>query len=159
MSVLDAPKLSVRDRDQAEDFIRTYGFDGESEEDTRKINTYFRQAVAFLRDHYVEEGDVTPSEIFENFEVEDVRDILVHASYRKDDREKIQLWACATLKVMHVMAHLNSDLYSIFDEEIREQILEPIKELVRDDPIHGSLALQSEHERIKLNKFEVKPSK
>ena len=60
---------------------------------------------------------------------------------------------------MHVMAHLNSDLYSVFDDEIRHQILDPIKSLVTDDPLQGSTFLQNGTNKIKLNKFELKPIK
>ena len=39
-SVLDAPKLSVRDLDSASDFIRSYGYSWEDEEDRLEIRNY-----------------------------------------------------------------------------------------------------------------------
>lgn len=159
VSVLDAPKLSIRDRGQAEEFIKSYGYDWESESDRNKIYSFYRQSLAFLQDLYVESGQESPGDVFEDNKVEDVRDILVFASSRKVGQEKIQRWSCATLKVMHVMAHLNNDIYSVFEEEIRKQILDPIKASVMSDPLHGSNMLQGQNQKIKLNKFEVKPIK
>ncbi len=159
VSVLDAPKLSVRDLDQASDFIQSYGYSWDDEDEKNRIYSYFRQAIAFLQDRFVEEGELSPTEIFDKHGIEDARHLLVAASSRKEETRVLQKWACATLKVMHVMAHLNNDLYSIFDEDIREQILVPIQSFVQEDSIQGATFLSSEHEKIRLNKFEFKPEK
>ena len=63
VSVLDAPKLSVRDVDQAARFIRSYGYDCSDEEDQNLINSYLRQAVAFLQDKFVEDSDSSITEL------------------------------------------------------------------------------------------------
>ena len=160
VSVLDAPRLSVRNRDQAEDFVKSYGFLWDSEDDRRIIHSYFHQAVTFLQEKFVEKGDEKLFEFFNNSQVMDARDLLVVASDRDHpDRQRLQKWACATLKVMHVIAHLNSDFYFVFHDEIRSQILDPIRSYVVEDNIQGATFLQSENEKIKLNKFEFKPVK
>lgn len=159
VSVLDAPKLSVRDVEQAARFIRSYGYDCTDEEDQNLINSYLRQAVAFLQDKFVEDSDSSITELFDKNQVEDARHLLVAASTRDSDSQELQKWACATLKVMHIMAHLNNDLYSIFDGEIREQVLSPIQNFVVEDSIQGTTLLQSEDEKVRLNKFEFKPAK
>ena len=159
VSVLDAPRLSVRDTDQACDFIKSYGYEWGSEEDQREIYSFYRQAVAFLQDKFVEESEEPLAELFDKNGIEDARNLLVAASDRESDDKVLQRWACATLKVMHVMAHLNNDLYSIFDDEIREQILAPIQNYVIEDSIQGATHLQSENEKVRLNKFEFKPVK
>ena len=160
VSVLDAPRLSVRNRDQAKEFIKSYGFLWDDENDRRLIHSYFRQAVTFLQERFVDERDQSLSEFFDDSHVMDARDLLVVASDRDHpDRQKLQKWACTTLKVMHVIAHLNSDFYSIFDDEIRSQILNPIQSYVVDDSIQGATFLRSENEKIRINKFEFKPIK
>ena len=160
VSVLDAPRLSVRNKDQAKEFIKSYGFLWDDEDDRRVIHSYFRQAVTFLQEKFVKEGDQSLSGFFDEFHIADARDLLVVASDRDHtDRQKLQAWACATLKVMHLIAHLNSDFYSIFDNEIRSQILDPIQDYVVEDSIQGATFLQSEDEKIRLNKFEFKPIK
>ena len=159
VSVLDAPKLSVKDLDQADDFLKSYGYSWENEDDKNRVYSYFRQAVAFLQDKFVEDGEVSITELFDKYEVSDARDLLVAASSRESETQNLQKWACATLKVMHIMAHLGNDLYSLFDKEIREQILSPIQSFVTEDTMQGATFLQSEHEQIKLNKFEFKPLK
>ncbi len=159
VSVLDAPRLSVRDVDQACEFVRSYGYDWDNKEDQALITSYVRQAVAFLQDRFVEEGEAPIIDFFNNNEIHDVRHLLVAASNRDSDYQILQKWACATLKVMHIISHLNNDLSSIFDDEIREQILSPIQSFVSEDSIQGATFLQNEHEKIRLNKFEFKPKK
>jgi uncharacterized protein (TIGR04562 family) len=159
VSVLDAPRLSVRDVDQASEFIKSYGYDWDNEDDSLLIQSFFRQAVAFLEDKFLEEGESTIKELFEQNNIEDVRHLLVSASQRDSDSQNLQKWACATLKVMHIMAHLNNDLYSSFVDEIREQILAPIQKYCVEDPIQGATFLQSDNQKIRLNKVEFKPKK
>lgn len=158
VSVLDAPRLSVRDVDQACDFIKSYGYSWDSTIDQKIIVSYYRKAVAFLQDTFMEEGE-SLAELLDQHGIRDTRDLLVMASSREADDQKIQKWACATLKVMHVIAHLNNDLYSIFDVEIREQILSPVQSYINEDKIKGATLLKSDNEKIRLNKFEFKPVK
>ncbi len=159
VSVLDAPRLSVRDMEQAERFINNYGYDWKSESDQADIYSYFRQAVAFLQDKFVEPEAEPLSNFYSRHEIKDVRDLLIAASSRDSESSELQRWSCATLKVIHIMAHLNNDLYNIFDKEIRGQILTPIQNFVKEDPIQGATFIQNEHEKIRLNKFEFKPVK
>jgi uncharacterized protein (TIGR04562 family) len=159
VSVLDAPKLSVRDKDAAESFIRSYGYDLEDDEDRRQVYSYFRQAVTFLQERFGDEAPEPLNSLFESNEVTDASSLLIAASTRDDDNQVLQKWACATLKVMHVMAHMDNDLYSIFDKEIRQQILQPIQDYIVEDKLKGATFLQGQHKSIRLNKFEFKPLK
>lgn len=159
VSVLDAPRLSVRDLDQANDFVTSYGYSLQDETDQQRIQSFFRQAVAFLQDRFVDQNQPPIIDFFTKNGISDVRHLLVAASNKDSDFRKLQQWACATLKVMHIIAHLNNDLYSVFDDEIRGQILDPIKQFVVEDKIQGATFLQNEHEKIRLNKFEFKPQK
>jgi uncharacterized protein (TIGR04562 family) len=159
VSVLDAPRLSVRDVDQATDFVASYGYDWGDTDDQKLITSFFRQAVAFLQDRFVGENETPVIDFFTKNKIEDVRHLLVAASDRDPDYKELQKWACATLNVMHIISYLNNDLYSIFDDEIREQILTPVQSFVTEDSIQGATFLQNEHEKIRLNKFEFKPKK
>ena len=159
VSVLDAPRLSVKDQDSAELFLRTYGYDWALEGDQKEVHSYYRQAIAFLQDKWATGQDLNLKDLYDKSGIADARSLLVAASDRQSDDPVLQKWSCATLKVMHVMAHLNNDLYSIFDTEIREQILSPIQNFVVEDSIQGKVFLQDEHQKIRLNKFEFKPVK
>lgn len=158
-SVLDAPRLSVRDRDQAEQFIQSYGYDWNDSDDNKIIFSYYRQALSFLQDKWVVSDSHKLTDFFLSHQVQDVRDLLIAASDREADKPDLQRWACATLKVMHIIAHLSNDLSSMFSDEIRDQILTPIQSFVVDDQIQGAVFLQSEQEKIRLNQFEFKPLK
>ena len=106
-----------------------------------------------------ESDDVKIPEDFQK--MEDLRQILVYASLRDEDTISLQRWSCAILKVMHVISHINNDLYAVYQEDIRKQILLPIKEKVYTDAVQGASFLQTEgsDEKIRLNKFELKPLK
>lgn len=159
VSVLDAPRLSVKDMEQAESFIRSYGYDWENEGERKDIRSFYRQSIAFLQDKWATADGLVLNELYDKNGIQDVRKLLIAASDREQDKGPLQKWACATLKVMHVMAHLNSDLYSIFDSEIRDQVLSPVQSFVVEDSIQGATFLQDEHQKIRLNKFEFKPLK
>ena len=159
VSVLDAPKLSVRDHKEAQDFISSYGFSWDEEKDRQEIYSFFIQALAFLQDHFAQEESRALSDLFEDHGIKDVRDVLVSASTRRPGSEKIQKWSCALLKVMHTMAHLEKDPYSTFYQEIRSQILTPIEGHVAQDPVGGGTYFQIGERKIRLYKFHVKPGK
>jgi uncharacterized protein (TIGR04562 family) len=159
VSVLDAPRLSVKDLEQSCEFLKSYGFDWDDSIDQKQIISYYRQAVALIQDLFVDKNELSLSQYFDEHKIEDARHLLLAASDRDSDHAKIQRWSCATLKVMHVLAHLNNDLYSIFSDEIKEQILSPIQSFVHEDSVMGAPFLQTDHEKIRLNKFEFKPLK
>ena len=61
-----------------------------------------------------ESDDVKIPEDFQK--MEDLRQILVYASLRDEDTISLQRWSCAILKVMHVISHINNDLYAVYQE-------------------------------------------
>jgi len=159
---LDADRLSVRNLDQAEDFITSYGYDWNDEEDQRVLFSFYRQAVAFLKDQWGDEEDfVIPEELWDPQKLGDIRNLLISASRGKPEGANLRQWSCAILKVMHIIAHLQNDLYSFFQTDIRKQILSPIKDHVFSDPVSHTHTLKFEGgtEKIRLSKFELKPKK
>lgn len=160
LSSLTIPHLNIQSLDQAKEFIRAYGYDLDDPEDEKILWTYHRRAVTYIQTEILDEGEEFPESISDPSQLNNLCYILIYAS-TKDNREgSLQTWACATLKVVHVLVHLDNDLFNKFSKEIQEQILKPIQSHIYEDPITGStLGKPSGKEAIPLKKFVIKPFK
>lgn len=160
LSPLDATSLRLTDLEEAKDFLSAYGYDPDEKEDAKILHSIHRRAVVFLKDVMLREGESLPEELLEVRE-NGVPQLLFDASKHSSQKPRIKNWCCALLKVMHVYAHLENDIFHLFPEEIKSQILKPFKAAIMEDGIQGKTVLgkTSEEEHILLEKFEVKPTK
>ncbi len=174
-SAIDTPRLSIQNLEQARNFVLAYGYDLNSEEDQRKLWGYHRRAVTFLRSELLGATDRVSSEdiaakeetrlalpetLSDPNQLKDLSYLLIYASTRGDRPNSLQHWSCAILRVMHVLAHLDNDLFTKYSTEIQSQILKPFQARVRKDPATGiQLGLPGDRERIPLHKFDVKTFK
>jgi uncharacterized protein (TIGR04562 family) len=161
VSPLDLTEVSVDSVEEAQNLILNYGYDWNNEEDRKQLYSFYQKALVFLKSEMMEEGDKIPDPIGEYNEFKDLRQLLVFASARNDAPLDLRRWSCALLKAMHVIVHFSHDMYSIFPDEIKKQILTPIEQCLSADPVAGATYLRrsSEQESIKLYKFEQKPVK
>lgn len=160
LSPLDLKRLSIDSLEEAGDFIRSYGFNWDDEDDRKLLLSFYHKSLVFLKDKILEEGEEIPSPIddFNNFK--DLRQLFVYSNPNlSDNSEPLQKMACAMLKVMHLMVHFSHDMYSLFPKEITEQVLKPFESCLVDDSMAGAQFLKNETESIKLYKFEQKPIK
>jgi uncharacterized protein (TIGR04562 family) len=164
-SVLDIPRLDLRDKAEARQFLLSYGYDLAVAQDREEMSSTFRRALAMIREQLMEEGESIPSELTDPTQLEDLADLLMLASQREPGKAHLQRWACAILRVMHVYVHLRNDLFSAFRDEIQQQVLAPIESAVSQD-LEGSgvfmlrePAAASALERVQLERFDVKPFK
>lgn len=156
-SALEIPDLGLRSLDQVSDFIRAYGFDLKNEADSEKLWDYYRRAISFISSELLTQGETIPEILANPEQLKDLSYLLIYASSDDSRPDGLKRWACAILKVMHVLAHADNDLFTSFSKEIQDQIVKPIQDYVFDDPVAGpSLTTPGDHERISLKKFEVK---
>ncbi len=168
-SAIDTPRLSIQNLEQAKNFIRAYGYDLDEPEDLRKLWAYHRRAVTFIRTELLgpkkrasdsESALVVPEQVSDPNQLKDLSYLLIYASTQDGRPNSLQKWSCAILRVMHVLAHLDNDLFTRFSAEIQEQILKPFQNRVQKDPATGVfLGLPGDRERILLHKFDVKAFK
>lgn len=166
VSTLDVPGLNIHSREEARQFITSYGYDLDDELHREQLWAAHRRAVALIKDQLLEEGEEIPDVLYDPALLTDLTQLLVYASQHAAkssstrDRE-VQRWACAILRVMHVYVHLRNDLFSAFSDEIQHQILRPLQDVISDDPVVGSVLLgkTAEFEGIRLHRFEIKPFK
>ncbi|MCB0420468.1 MAG: TIGR04552 family protein, partial [Bdellovibrionales bacterium] len=159
-SSLTIPYLNIQSLDQAKEFVRAYGYDLDNPEDVKKLWKYHRRAVTYIQTEILDEGEEFPENLSDPNQLNNLCYLLIYASTKDHRKGSLQNWACATLKVMHVLVHLDNDLFSRYFKEIQEQILRPIQNHIYDDPILGSsLGKPSGTESIPLKKFVIKPFK
>jgi uncharacterized protein (TIGR04552 family) len=98
-SVIDWPRLEFETDAQIETFIRLQEFDLDKEGDREHIGRLLREAFMYLEDvlryHIPDEVKRVP----------DVRGLLRYASQRTG-LKRHRVYACMTLKVMHILHHL-----------------------------------------------------
>jgi uncharacterized protein (TIGR04562 family) len=160
-SPLDLTQISVDSVEEAQNLIHNYGYDWTNDEDRRQLYSFYQKALVFLKSEMMEEGDKIPEPIGDYNEFKDLRQLLLFASSKNNAPLELRRWSCALLKAMHVIVHFSHDMYSIFPDEIKKQILAPIESCLISDPVAGATFLRktSEQETIKLYKFEQKPVK
>lgn len=160
LSSLDVPRLNVQSLDDATSFVRAYGFNYEDEEDQKRLWRYHRRAVNFIRNELLEEGEVYPEALSDPDHLKNLLYLLIYASTQDQKEMSLQKWACATLKVMHVMVHLDNDLFTYYSNEIQEQLFQPYRDRIHETA-DGQLflGLEGESEHIPLEKFDVKTFK
>lgn len=156
-STLDQSKLYIHDIEQADAFVKSYGFDYAHEEDLKRLWYFHRRSVVLITDKLKFSLDEIPKEIHNPEHLKDLRNLLVWATHHED--QNIQRWACAMLRCIHVFVHSETDLFSHFAEEIQKQILIPFEKAVLHQEKLYLKPLRKEEVKIELFKFQTKPFK
>ncbi len=154
-SVIDLPALSVHSREEAIEFIFTYGYDLSNYKDSEFLWKCHRLAVEVLEEEIFDVGEEVPAEVRNREDLKDLTNLLIIASHK--DRTGLQKHACALLRVMHIIIHLENDLFTSFTDDIQYQILRPIQEhIVKGEADKTYLGNKNE---IELVDFSIKPFK
>jgi uncharacterized protein (TIGR04562 family) len=162
--------FQVKDAEEADRFIRSYGYDLDNPIEKAEILGNFHEALNFIRKNflYPENAEGIKLEIPRKIiEITDIRDLLLMVSLRTDDHgtdaqnNLLQQWACSILKVMHTIAHIDKDVRTPYFADIQKQIFDRFYKLIHRDP-EGDLFLGERFKdplRIHLDAFETKPKK
>lgn len=159
-STLDIPRLNVQSLDQAKNFVKAYGYDLDVPEDRARLENYYRRAVTFIRTELLDKGEEIPETIADPAQLQELAYLLIYASTQDQRENSLRRWSCAILRVMHVLAHLDNDLFTRYSSEIQDQILKPFQDYIVSDPASGiRLGGPLDPDPIPLTKFEVKAFK
>ena len=157
-SALDRPSLHIHNLEEAEAFLKSYGYQVSSPTDLTRLWYFHRRALVLMTERLKIDLESIPGAIRNREELCDIRNLLIYAS--QNTNSEMQRWACAFLRCMHVFVHAETDLFSFFSEEIQKQILIPFEQSVVQD---GKLFLKSfkkeGHPSIELANFHTKPYK
>lgn len=165
----------MRTAEDADRFIRSYGFDRANPIEHAEVLGNFREALSFIRKHFLqpENSDGLKIEVPRAIvELSDIRDLFLFASQqhpsqlataRPDPVHGLLLreWACSILKVMHCVAHVDRDVRSSYFTDIQKQIFDRFYKYIHRDE-QGRLFLGKNLEdplRVPLVAFETKPKK
>ena len=152
---IDLPKMNIKDREEALQFIFTYGYDISDYKDSETLWRSHRTAIEVLEDEVLDIDESLPAAIRNREELQDFTSLLLAASQSED--EALQKYACAILRVMHIIIQLENDLFTSFKDDIKYQILRPIQEHIFKG--EGDAVYLGENHEIELVKFSVKPLK
>jgi uncharacterized protein (TIGR04562 family) len=119
-SFLDVHKLDIRSKQEAARFLESYGYDVTDAVQKEEIWRVQFQAIAFIREQLLDPGEKIPAELLQRGPQSDVVRLVMDAS-QNNDRLRSR-WACAILRVMHIISHLDNDVRLEYFNYAREQI-------------------------------------
>jgi len=159
-AVVETPRLAIRSLEAAHAYLKTYGYSVELESDRDRLWQIHSRAVIYIRTQLLKEGETIPEEVSDAKQLEDVGKLLLMASNREGVPAHLHGWACALLRVMHVISQLQNDLFNYFSMEIQEEIFRPYRTFIQKDSVTGiALVGGTPPETIALQKFDIKPFK
>ena len=152
-SAIDVPRLNVRSAEDADDFLRAYGFDPDSPAEATRLAELVAEAWAFLEvDLLADRPELTPDPPVRAL---DAAGLILQASQPLDD--DAQRWACAALRVAHVLAHAGSPFKERFGPEIEAQIVGRFQPHLLDGP--AGLRLGAGEDAVPLVRFDLRTAK
>jgi uncharacterized protein (TIGR04562 family) len=178
MDIIVAGKSSLDSREgfhlhsqeDADRFLRSYGYNHENPIEKAEAFGNFHESLNFIRRYFLQPDNPdglkldVPRKILE---LTDIRDLFLVASSsapgQTQDAQGLYLrdWACAILKVMHTIAHMDQDIRTAHFADIQKQIFDRYYRVIQRDA-EGNLYLGERPEdplRVDLVAFETKPKK
>lgn len=167
-SALDAnPLLRIDSTVKMDAFLDSYGYSISNPIEQAELFGLYQESIQFIRRYflYPQNPDGLKAEIPRKLvELTDVTQLLMIASlehFESPSQRVHSLWACALLKVMHTMAHMDKDLRASYFADIQKQILDRFYRVVHRDESGGLFlaASSTSTERLPIVAFETKPKK
>jgi uncharacterized protein (TIGR04562 family) len=157
-SAIDRPKLHIHSLDEAESFLKSYGYQITKPEHLERLWYFHRRAMVLMVEKLKINTAEIPEEIKTKESLKDIRQLLIYAS--EDKNKTLQKWSCALLRCMHVFVHSETDLFSFFSEEIQKQILEPFeRSVMQEEKLFLKSFNKDGHPPVELLDFQSKPFK
>ena len=156
ISAIDLGSLAIRNRREAHTFCKEYGFNLDNPAEREHIRNIHQEAVQFIESFFLTpQQRVKIPKLIRN--PDNILDLLVYSSNYLNKSNLKQLWACAVLKVMHGLFHIDHDYKLKYFDEIRKQIFDSLDKIVVSEG--DQHVLQNGHMRIPLFFYEKKRNK
>lgn len=157
-SILDKKHLNIHNLDEAEAFIKSYGYNINHPDDIVRLWYFYRRAMVLMEEKLKIDLNEIPQELKSKEDLHDIRNLLIYASGGQN--KNLQRWACAILRCMHVYVHSETDLFSFFSEQIQKQILNPFEQsIVQEEKLFLKAFQKESHPQVELVGFQTKPFK
>ncbi len=155
-SSIDLQELKVRSWQDATEFLRYYGYDPDVPGDAQKIHMVICEAWNFIEQYLMpfewSRGKQPPSHLLYTH---DARDIILAASDLRPEVATTQAWACAVLRVMHTIAHIDGVTKYADIEAARTQVMNRFLKFVFRDQ-DGKLRFGDRQTSVVLDRIEWK---
>ncbi|MGE4231870.1 MAG: TIGR04552 family protein [Bacteriovoracia bacterium] len=158
--------LRARSSEDIESFMDCYGYDLSNPIEKAELFGNFQEALSFIRKYFLkpDNPDGLKLEIPRKItEITDIAQLLGAAMLPEPNpgQATTGLWACAILKVMHTVAHMDKDLRGAYFKDVQTQIFDRFYKFIHSDE-NGQVYLGKDArdpERVDLALFESKPKK
>lgn len=162
-SVIDSNHgLPLRTLEAADDFLLRYGFNLENPVERAEAHGNYHESLRFIRKYFLkpenaEGADLEIPRIFQ--ELTDIRLLFLWAAEKSLEDVQRTRWACAILRVMHAISHLDKDLRHDFFPEIQKQIFDLFYKEIHSVDEQLYLGKPGTDEAVMLDRFQTKPRK
>lgn len=162
-SVIDNHQgLPIRTTEASDEFLHKYGYNLENPVESAEVLGNYHEALRFIRKYFLkpEAPQGADLELPRQFqELADVRTLFVWAADKSIDQTVRARWACAILRVMHAISHLDKDLRHEYFPEIQKQIFDRFYREIHT--VEGQIWLGNPKDpgSVALEKFLTKPRK
>ncbi len=165
-SILDSKNHFVGEFDSPVDvdrFLVGYGFHVDDPVEQAELMGHMHEAIRFISNKFLKPGNPegldleVPRKISE---LTDPRELLLMTS-KESVPSQLRAWACAVLKVVHTLSHMDRDVRNYYFGDIQRQILDRFYRYIHRSE-SGQLYLgrtENDPMRIDLIAFDVKPKK
>ena len=159
-SSIDLTELNIQSNAEASSFLRSYGYDPETPADRRLIHSVQVEAVTFIEQQLLlprewQRGIRPPDELLN---CDDPCKLLLWASIKGSEDRWIRHWACAVLRVMHTIAHLEGVHRTIDMQAARAQIFSRFEQHLQRES-DGDIWFGGKNGRVELAQVEWKEAK
>jgi uncharacterized protein (TIGR04562 family) len=162
-SVIDQSVIHIRSRQEAHRLALAYGFDLTSTEDSSYLNHLLAEALHFIADRLLEPGHgedqfaslqlSLPEHLYE-------RDIVSLCMMASDKSLGLDSqWACAILKVLHTLIHIDYTPRLQWLEQAQEQFVQGYSNVLRYCEDANGVVLSSGDKQLLLYGVELKEHK
>ncbi len=158
-----ATNLQLKSTEEAARFLECYGYDLENPIEKAELYGNFQEAISFIRRYFLkpENPDGMELEIPRRIiEMTDITQLIMLASAPASG--VLAHWACAVIKIMHTIAHMDRDLFgSYYFADIQKQILDRFYKFIHSDENRKIFLGKDtkDSDRIEIMLFESKPKK
>ena len=153
---------SFRNTESAEQFLEAYGFDLQDPIERAELHGTLQEALRFIRTYFLKPQNPNglaldiPKKFFD---INDVTELLLLAGSAQQN--ELRRWACAVLKVVHTISHIDRDMRTHYFSDIQMQILDRFYRYLHRDEANLLYMGRSADDPLRVNlvEFQVKPKK
>ena len=162
-SVIDSHHgLPIRELEATDEFLLKYGYNLENPVESAEVLGNYHESLRFIRKYFLkpENAEGASLEVPKAFaELTDMRHLFIWASDKSLDQVIRARWACAILRVMHAISHLDKDLRHEFFPEIQKQVFDRFYKEIHTVDGQVYLGNPKDPRAVPLDKFQTKPRK